>query len=401
MKILHITPSYEPAWHLGGVVRAVSQLCRGLAKLGLEVTVFTTDSGQDKRLPVPVNRPIAVGGVRVVYFKTDLSLRYAYSRALQKACYSEISGFNLVHLTSFWCYPALPGIAGCLHHRVPYLLSVHGTLRRDAMRQNFLKKWLYFYLIEKRNIRAAAALHYTTEMERELDAFHHFQNPSFIVPNAVEVEEFQELPDRATARQFWGINPECRVVTFLGRMTKAKALDVLIKAVAQGFRDNDLCVLMAGPDGGEGRSLRQLAADLELGKRISFVGEVNPERRKFLLAASDVLTLTSAHENFGITAVEAMLAGVPVLLSDRVGICREVAADGAGLVVPLEVNAIAQGLRELLSEPERLKKMGKAARDAALRRYDINAVARQMARAYEDILTGKKTPGLSWQEGGQ
>lgn len=396
MKILHITPSYEPAWHLGGVVRAVSQLCRGLVKLGLEVTVFTTDSGKDRRLPVPINQPVEVGGVRVIYFETNLSLRYAYSRALQEACYSKIKDFDIVHLASFWCYPALPGIAGCLRHRVPYLLSVHGTLRKDAMRQSYLKKWLYFYLIEKRNIRSAAALHYTTKMERELDAFHRFQNSSFIVPNGVEVEEFQELPDGLTARRYWGISPERRVVTFLGRLTKDKALDMLIKAAAQGLEDNNFCVLIAGPDGGQGRLLRQMVTDLDLEKKIIFVGEVNPERRKFLLAASDVLTLTSANENFGMSAVEAMLAGVPVLLSDRVGICREVAAEGAGLVVPLEVNAIAQALRELLSEPERLKKMGKAAREAALRRYDINVVARQMARAYEDILSGRRTSDLFW-----
>ena len=401
MKILHITPSYEPAWHLGGVVRAVSQLCRGLAKLGLEVTVFTTDSGQDRRLSVPVNQTVEIEGVKVTYFKTDYSLGYAYSRALQRACFTEIKNFNLVHLTSFWCYPAIPGVAGCRRQRVPYLLSVHGTLRLDAMRQSWLKKWLYFYLIEKGHIRSAAALHYTTEMERELDAFHRFSKPSFIVPNAVEVEEFQEMPDRQSARQYWGISPDCKVVTFLGRLSKAKALDVLIKAIARGlFQDKNLCVLIAGPDVGEGRSLRQLVADLKLERKIIFVGNVDPEQRKFLLAASDLLTLTSANENFGITAVEAMLAGVPVLLSDRVGICREVAVDGAGVVVPLAAGAIARALQEMLSDPEKLRNMGKAARDTARKRYDINVVARRMAMAYEDILAGRRSPGLFWQEEG-
>jgi hypothetical protein len=52
MKVLHIIPSYEPAWHLGGVVTAVSQLCRGLVQHGMEVTVFTTDSGKDRRMLV-------------------------------------------------------------------------------------------------------------------------------------------------------------------------------------------------------------------------------------------------------------------------------------------------------------------------------------------------------------
>jgi len=271
MKVLHLTPSYEPAWHLGGVVRAVSQLCRGLARLGLEVTVFTTDSGQDRRLAVPVNRPLMVEGVRVIYFKTEISLRYAYSSALQRACHREIKNFDLVHLASFWCYPAIPGVRACVRDRIPFLHSVHGTLRREALRQNWLKKWLYFNLIELGHIRPAAALHYTTEMERELDAFHRFGNPSFVVSNAVEVEEFRDLPDRGTARQYWGLGADRRVVTFLGRLSKPKALEVLFRAVAKGLRgEAGLSVLIAGPDGGEEGALRQLAAELGLEGQITF-----------------------------------------------------------------------------------------------------------------------------------
>lgn len=399
MKILHITPSYTPAWHLGGVVRAISQLCRGLASLGLEVTVFTTDSGQDRRLSVPVNRPVEVDGVNVYYFKTDINLKYAYSRSLYKACHSNIKDFDIVHITSFWCYPGVAAVNASLRHHVPYLLSVHGTLRPDALRSKFLKKWLYFNMIEKRHVRAAAALHYTTAMERKLDAIHHFASPSFIIPNGLDLGEFQKKINRQKAREHWGLDHNALVITFLGRLASVKALDLLLEAVSiVSSQYRNLLVLLAGPDAGAAPSLMKLVQDLGIEARVRFLGEIDPQERDLLFAASDLLTLVSTHENFGYAAVEAMVAGLPVLLSEHVGISREVLADGAGLVVPLKVDDIARALRELLADPDKLKDMGLAAADAARRRYGIKSVALKMATAYEDIITGRRSSGLSWSD---
>ncbi|AEB09503.1 glycosyltransferase [Desulfobacca acetoxidans] len=399
MKILHITGFYEPAWHLGGVVRSVSQLCRGLARLGHEVTVFTTDSGMDRRLDVPVNRPVDVGGVTVYYFKTDFFLKFAYSRSLGQACRRLIKNFDLMHLTAFWCYPGIPAGVAARQQEMPYLVSVHGTLRKAALQHKAWKKWIYFWAIEKRNVRGAAALHYTTAMERELDAFHRFPVPSFIVPNGLEVQEFQELPEKIAAKANFGLNPQTQVVTFLGRLHQIKNLDLLMKGMSEiGLNGKELVLLLAGPDAGAEISLKNLAESSGLNSHVKFLGPVDAVGRRNLLAASDLMALVSSNENFGNAVVEAMLAGVPVLVSEHVGICREVQADGAGLVVPLKVEAIAQGLKQMLSDPARLKAMGQAAAAAARRRYDIDIVAQQMATAYEDILTGRRRPGLNWSD---
>jgi glycosyltransferase involved in cell wall biosynthesis len=399
MKILHVTPSYEPAWHLGGVVKAISQLCRGLAHLGLKVTVFTTDSGQDRRLPVPLNRPVEVAGVRVYYFKTDLSLKYAYSRSLRKACRTSLKDFDIVHAASFWCYPQVAAINAALRHQAPYLLSVHGTLRPDALRQKALKKWLYFTMIEKRHIRKAAALHYTTSMERGLDAGHRFSPPSFIIPNGLDLDAGEKQIRREDARQQWGLEADAPVITFLGRLAPVKALDLLLKAVSTpAVQAQAPVVVLAGPDAGAAASLRHLAKDLGIAARVRFLGEINPHQRDSLFAASDLLSLVSTHENFGYAAVEAMLAGLPVLVSEQVGISREVLADGAGLVVPLEVEAIARALAQLLADRDQLKARGQAAAVAARRRYDFRSVAEKMAQAYDDILTGRRSSGLFWSD---
>ncbi len=399
MKVLHITPSYEPAWHLGGVVRSLSQLCRGLVRQGVEVTVYTTDSGQNRRMPVPVNRPVELEGVKVYYFKTDFSLKFAYSKALKQACRQRTKDFDIVHVTSFWCYPAIAAISGARQSRVPYLVSVHGTLRKAALEHKVIKKWLYFNLVERRNIQGAAAIHYTTDMERTLDSFHGFRNPSFIIPNGLDIREFQEIIEPSQAKKAWGINPDSQVITFLGRIAPVKALDLLIKAVSySSLKEKDLHVLIAGPDAGARGTLQQLVKDLGLEARVRFLGEVDPKNRNILLAASDILALVSTDENFGYAAVEAMLAGVPVLVSEHVGLCQNILADGGGVVVPLQVEAIARAMGQMLSDPQRLKAMGRAAASAARRRYDINIVAQKMAKAYEDILLNQRSTGLSWSD---
>jgi len=401
MKILHITPSYEPAWHLGGVVTAVSQLCRGLAKIGADVTVYTTDSGKDRRIDVPVNQIVDVQGVKVYYFKTDISLGFAYSKALRRACRDSLREFDIVHLASFWCYPGIAGASGAKINRVPYLLSVHGTLRKASFNYKYLKREVYFKLIEKRNINGASALHYTTGMERELDSFRQLKTPSFIVPNLINCIEFQKSISNQDAKEAWGVNPKSRVITFLGRLHQVKAIDLLIQAISKILlKERDLQLVLAGPDGGAEKSLRKLVGNLGLESHIHFLGGIHPSKRNTLFAASDIIALVSKDENFGYAALEAMAAGVPVLVSERVGISQEILSDGAGRVVRLEGEAITQALWEMLSNPEKLEAMGRAAAVSARKRYDITIVAQKMAWAYDDILTGRRSPELSWSDSG-
>jgi glycosyltransferase involved in cell wall biosynthesis len=399
MKVLHIIPSYEPAWHLGGVVSAVSQLCRGLVQQGLEVTVFTTDSGKDRRMPVPLHTPVELDGVNVWYFKTDLVLSFAYSRSLQKACRFLIRDFDLVHITSFWCYPGIAAVSGAKINRVPYLLSPRGSLRKGPFNYKYLRRELYFNLIEKRNIDGAAALHYTTAMERALDVFRQMKAPSFIVSDGINCDEFLKTMPTQAAKEFWGIKPGSRTVTFLGRLDQVKALDLLIRALSTGLlQERQVQLALAGPDWGEEQSLRELVRDLGLQSRVFFLGAIDPKDRNTLFAASDILALVSRGESCGCAAQEAMAAGVPVLVSERVGIAPEIQADGAGRVVPLNVAAMARALEEMLADPEKLANMGRAAAAAAKERYDTQNVAQEMARAYEDILTGRRSPGLAWSD---
>ena len=399
MKILHITPSYEPAWHLGGVVRSLGQLCRGLVRLGVEVTVYTTDSGRDRRLKVPVNQAVEVDGVTVHYFKTDISLRFAYSRALHRACRDMAGKFDLIHLTAFWCYPGIVGGHFARRWSIPYVISTAGTVRPSAMRHKSWKKWLYMASFEMRNMRGAAAIRCVTPMEQQQNVYLPISTPSFVVPNGINYLESPAIPRRAEARRQLGIAADEFVGLFVGRLALVKRIDLMIKALSQAKNRGILATLLiAGPDWGELAKLKSLVQKLGLDDQVRFLGPVPPETRDLLLAATDFLALTSEEESFGYAAVEALFARRPVIVSEGVGIAPIVAAEKAGLVIPLDEAAMSQAMETMARNQELMAQMGDNAFHCAGEHFDITAVSQKMARAYNDILTGKRSVGLSWSD---
>jgi glycosyltransferase involved in cell wall biosynthesis len=279
------------------------------------------------------------------------------------------------------------------------VVSPHGSLIIGYNPRKFVKKWLYLYGLEGRNYHQAAAVHFTTELERQQsDALGH-QAPGFIVPNGIDTAEFDSFPPKEPARKELGLPSRALLVLYFGRLEPRKALDILIGAFARAMatRPMPAYLVLAGPDFGVQGSLQELSLRLGVADRVLFPGYIPPHQRNTLLAAVVLMALVShPGENFGISALEGMLAGLPVLLSDNVGFYRDVLSDKAGLAVPVKVEAVAQALVQMLSDPDTLTGMGKAAMASARRRYDLKVVAQQMARAYEDILSGQHSVSLSW-----
>ena len=221
--------------------------------------------------------------------------------------------------------------------------------------------------------------------------------PSFVVPNGIDNQNFADLPDRASSRRHFDLPQDVFTGVFLGRLEPIKNLGNLIRAVAIA-RDLgiDVFLLVGGPDFGEKKKLEALTGHLGLEDRVRFLGYVDPAARNILLAAGDFLALPSFQESFGLAAVEGMAAGLPALVSDQVGIAREVELDQAGVVTSIEAESIAQGLARMAGHPTQLTQMGQNAHLAAENRYDIKITAKKVERAYIDIIEGIQSPDLFW-----
>jgi glycosyltransferase involved in cell wall biosynthesis len=175
------------------------------------------------------------------------------------------------------------------------------------------------------------------------------------------------------------------LVVFLGRLEiEQKGLDLLLDAVRRLPADCPARVVIAG-DGKHAQRLEQLVRASGLGERVEFAGRVAGDAKWRLLARAQVAVVPSRYETFGITALEAMACGTPVLAFDIDGL-RTTLGEGASVSVPaFDVPAYAAALRELLADGERCERMGRRGQELA-RASAWEGLAEQQEAVYASAL---------------
>ena len=391
MHLLFVTPFYKPAYTYGGPTRSIPALAEGLASLGVEVTVYTTNANGKQNLPLDAGKPSYLDGVEVVYFNRDIPGSYFYTRQLGIACHRNANIFDAIYVASNWAYPLIPACKSAGNAKRPYIITPRTSFMQKTWKGKFLKKWVYHYGIERRLINRAAAVHYTSDLECHESTWLNLRPSSFIVPNPVDIREFAHLPQRGTFREAHHISLGEKIILYLGRIEARKGLDLTLSAFAQIASDFPTSrLVLAGPDEDNySVTLRELAAQLGIAERVQFTGYLNSHQRLEAYADSDIFILSSRSENFGMAVVEAMACGLPVIVSDLVGLAPVIKNDSAGLVTPLTPDDITAAIRALLQDEQLCKQFGYKGIQVAYERFAPKAVAQQMLQAFETTLESK------------
>ncbi len=386
MRVLHVVPTYLPAWRHGGPIRAVHGLARALAARGHEVEVFTTDLHGTGRLDVPLDRAVELDGVSVRYFPVRSLARLAYAPDLGRAL-GDVSRYNLLHLHSVFLWPTLAAARAAERAGVPWIVAPRGMLVPELIAsRGRLRKTVWLRLFERRTIERAAAFHATSELEASDAARLGFRLPKiYVIPNGVEPENWSGDPSRLSPRVASLVEAAEPFVLALGRVSWKKGLDRLIEAMAAV---PDALLAIAGNDEeGLTPELERLAAERRVADRILFLGPVDGEDRSALLTRCALLAMPSTSENFGNSLLEAMAAGRPVLATPGVGLAPLIAEVGCGRVAAGDPVSLGLALRELLADPPALDEMGRRGRAAALERYGWPHLAARMEEAYREIVS--------------
>ncbi len=395
MKILIAIASLS-AKH-GGPSKAAIEKAHALIERGHEVEIFTTDQdGPRHRFDVPTDRPVVRDGVPVHFFRAEiLGLWPALSLGFRRAARDRIKEFDIVHSHSLWLFCGLIIGHYCRKHRVPYLISPAGALDPYIFRRHRYRKALLEWLFERRNFRHAAAIHFTTEEEMELARDALPFRKGVVVPLGIRSEDYAVLPGKGSFRK---LHPEIgkrRILLFLGRINFKKGLDLLIPALERLVRDKeDVHLVLAGPDEeGFGKKVRGWIARADLGGRVTITGMLQGQAKLAALADADIFVLPSYSENFGIAVVEAMACGLPVVISDKVNIWREVKAAKAGLVSACDAQELARHIRTLLRDPRAGQEMGRNGQALVKRDYCWPAIAERLESTYRAILAAAPMRG--------
>jgi len=391
MRILCVTGYYKPAYVYGGPVHSISGLCEGLAEAGAEVTVFTTDAdGVGRHLDVPLGVPVNAGGVNVHYFKALWPMARLwpfYSSALGRACRASAAEYDAVYLVGSWAFTTWAGAHAAWDAGVPYVLSPRGSFMNWSMSQKPLKKRAYLAVFERRLNNRAAALHLTTSLEERQLRRWRFKPDRFIIPNGIDLKKFVNLPERGGLRRKLGISRNEAMSLFVGRLHKEKRIDLMIDAFAAGGTDLlGTHFVIAGPDeDGSGKLAEERVKKLGLSGRVHFLGLQSGPDLMQAYADADLLLLLSTGESFGMAAVEAMAAGLPVILSNGVGLCEEVLRAEAGFVVSPNLKDISSVWRQLIRDSEARQRMAQNGQRLVRERFSLESVSKQMIDLFNSL----------------
>jgi glycosyltransferase involved in cell wall biosynthesis len=266
------------------------------------------------------------------------------------------------------------------------LAFTHGYLDpwfRTAYPLKHLKKAIYWRLAEHRVLRDARSVLFTCEQERILAerSFRPFRCREAIVPIGIR----GPVGDPGSQRRlFLDRFPELegkRLLLFVSRIHRKKGCDLLIEGFGAIAREHpDLHLVMVGPDEtGWQAELQHRASALGLGGRITWTGMLGGDLKWGAFHAAHAFALPSHAENFGIVVAEAMACGLPVLISNKVNIWREIAADGAGLVAEDDLEGTTAMLRRWLScSPEGHETMALNARRSFSDRFHVRRATTQL-----------------------
>ncbi|MBI4698932.1 MAG: glycosyltransferase [Nitrospirae bacterium] len=395
MRVLHIVPCYMPAYRYGGPIKSVHELCVKLVESGLDVTVFTTNADGPENLDVPVGEEVNINGVKVFYFPLARPRSFFRSPQLLTTLIKRIYEFDLIHIHWLYVYPTLVVARECRKLNVPYIISPRGMLDPYSIaRKSYVKKKLYISLIEKKNLESAKAVHFTSADEQRLAKTLGINFSGFIVPNGLNLRDY---PDSNGLHEKSEYSPDREMILFLSRIHPQKGLDLLIKAFAVIAQERPRAKLViAGPDNsGYMGEIETLITQYGLNGKVTYMGMLEGKKKIDAFRNASVFVLPSYSENFGMAVAEAMACSRPVVITDRVNICHDVAEYKAGLITSCNPQEIAEAIIRILENPQLGREMGMNGRRLVEERFNWDMAASKMIMAYKDILKDKvKGEGL-------
>lgn len=363
MKVLHVI--FTSKLEYGGPINALLYIARQNVRRGCHYTIVSMDAPTEVASPESGIEFVGMGPSRGTY---------GYNRNFESWLVAHAHDFDAVVVNGVWQHHSRIVHKVFTKLKKPYSIFAHGALDAYFNRANvlkFFKKQLYWWLVERRVIRDAKNLFFTSQDEktRSERSFWPYRGHGVVVrygsqaPQKLEgaeafLEKFPELRGR-------------RYFLFLSRIHPKKGCDLLLRAFATVMQqDIGYRLVLAGPvDESYRRELDSLIEQLGIGDRVAWTGMLQGAEKWAAFAGCEVFVLPSHQENFGVAVAEALSCGVPVLISNQVAIWHEIEGHRAGLV---EADTF-EGTRRLLTRWLKLSDSERRImREQAKNCFDIN-----------------------------
>ena len=322
MKILHVVPFF--AAKFGGSVTVPYELSKKLAKRKHDVTIITTDFGFDQQYADMIRSE----GVQVIPFPCIANLGlYLYSQSIKMWLKKNLKGFDIIHLHNYRSYQNSVVWKYAMKFHIPYIISPHASTPRIGEKK--ILKWIYDVISGYRLIRDASHIIAGSQEEKPYDIQMGARDEqvSIIYPG-MDLDKYRSIPEKGLFKKKWGIDG--KIILYLGRINNQKGIDFCIQAFADlvGKYDN-LFFVIAGPDDGEKVHLEKLITAHKIEQNVIFTGFLEENEKLSAYVDADVFILTPIYMGgVGLTPLEAILCGTPVIVNDACGEVIKIAKCG-------------------------------------------------------------------------
>lgn len=390
MHALHTMSSL--ALRDGGTVTALMGMAMSQADAGFDVTVAAT-----QRPPVDetTQAELESHGIKVVVLSPATGALRKHPD-IAATLREHVAKADVVHIHGMWEEIQHATAREAHRQHKPYVISPHGMLDPWSLDQSKLKKRIYLAWRARKNLNRAAALHFTTSIERDLTGPLHLKAPAIVEPLGVDLENLTPACDPSLAlRKQYDLH-DGPILMFFGRLHPKKRPELLIDALANLLHDTaghpplikTPQLVFVGPASDEHfNALKRQAKERGVEEHVTFTGMLTGEARRAALQTADLFCLPSQQENFGLAVAEALAAGCPVFISDQVNIHGQITDANVGWVSPPELQPWTATLREILADPDELQRRRAASQPFALQAYNWANVAEHWKAHYAQLLS--------------
>ena len=409
ITVLHVSPSYKPAYCYGGPTRSISKLCEAsnMGKVELNALVFTTTANGDQELDFEAGIEQQIDGVQVYYFSritkdhTHFSptLIFALHRYFLKA--RQTKQQLVVHIHSWWNLVAILAAALAMLHGRPVIISPRGMITPYTLSFRHKAAKYLIHAVLGRWILKNAILHATTALEAKNLGLYLPKASITVIPNLVTYENIQFPILNSTIRNQpipANVDHSANIQTqrsqqlkllFLSRIDPKKGLEILFEALAISSLSLTLTIAGTGTPAYL-RTLKELSAKLNLTSNINWVGLVEDAEKYELLMSNDLLMLNSSNENFGNVVLESLSVGTPVLLSNQVGLADYVEEKDLGWVCENNAEEISRTLSVINLDSNKRSRIRLMAPRQIDRDFSTANIMNKYVDLYQNVLSHYK-----------
>jgi alpha-maltose-1-phosphate synthase len=404
VKVLFLTNEYPPRIY-GGAGVHVGYLSHELAKtLPVEVRCFG-------------DQHIDEGNLKVTGYELDASgftcpkpLRSAFGAVRRCIDFNTTNiDADIVHCHTW--YTHFGGILARKNYGIPLVITVHSLEPlRPWKREQLAGGYDFSLWVEKTALEIAdAIIAVSGETKRDIERlFGVDPGRVHVIYNGIDLDQYRKVDSTAALRRY-GIDPNKPYLLFVGRITRQKGFQHLVRAIQFMDRDFQIVLCAAAPDTLAMAEEMKAAVERAKAQRpgIIWINEmVDQTVARELYAHAAVFVCPSIYEPFGIINLEAMACETPVVAS-AVGGIKEVVVDGeTGFLVPLEqmkespfeatnpdkfARDLAARIDQLMKNVELREKFGKAGRKRAEEKFSWSAIARETKALYDSLLVSSRT----------